>query len=295
MPFVETPLTQAVVASLASGWSIQCISAPQRLCGGEESAAYRIGSKVVRVGPAWRGSDELEWCFAVAQAAAEHVPEAVAPLLSTSGATVLRVDGRPISVWPFVDGQWVDDQDAVQRSQAADLLARLHTTLADVSSRFSNRPLVARRVLAGPVDLDDPSLDQWLADFDAHHRNLQPLHGDFYAGNMLAKEGHIVALLDWDEALIGPPERELAWAAWEFGNGLWADSLDGAHEFVAAYWDAGGPGQRISDHDLRQLIRQRIRNELRYEAWARSRELLLNPDDVDYYLRQIERFQQLKP
>ena len=86
----------------------------------------------MRIGPAWRTSEELEWCHSIARAVVTEVPEVVAPLASGTRATIVRVEGRPLSVWPFVEGCWPNVNDEGMRRQAASLLARLHTALAAV-------------------------------------------------------------------------------------------------------------------------------------------------------------------
>jgi hypothetical protein len=118
-----------------------------------------------------------------------------------------------------------------------------------------------------PPEVADPDLDGWLADFDRRHPQRHPLHGDHYAGNALAQGERLVAVLDYDEAYLGPPQREAAHAAWEWGDGLAAGKLDGAHEFLGAYAAESGPGADLDDTSLRQLIRERLRSEVR---WART-------------------------
>lgn len=102
---------------------------------------------------------------------------------------------------------------------------RLHRALAASRQRFGPRPRGGGTVTSAVIDDGELELEEWIREFNRRAGPSQPLHGDFYAGNMLARGGRIVALLDWDEAILGPPERELAWAAWEFGDGLWSDDL----------------------------------------------------------------------
>lgn len=262
VPYADTPLTDEVRDAVGLAWEVDSTLGGDRLVGGEESAAFRIGQDiVVRIGPTWRTNEELEWCHQVALAAARAIPEAVAPLPTTSGQTVIRVAGHPVSVWPFIDGEWVNDDDGGQFHQAAALLARLHRVLSDVS--FHARPSGAGTITSRPITQRDPDLARWVRHFD-HTHPAQAVHGDFYAGNMLARAGQIVGLLDWDEAILSPPTRELAWAAWEFGNGLWSDSLTRVCEFITAYRDAGGPAEAPDDAALRNLVRQRLLGEMHY-------------------------------
>ncbi len=288
MPYVDTPLTGEIRVAVSSAWGLDAGDAGECLFGGEESAAFRVGAQVVRIGPAWRTTAELEWCHGIAMAAAQEIPEAVPPLPNNAGATVIRVAGRPVSVWPYLEGSRVDDDDACQWAEAAELLARLHQVLGSQRRRFGPRPAGGGTVTTRAIERDS-ELDRWVRAFDAEARWTQPIHGDFYAGNLLARSGHIVALLDWDEAILSRPERELAWVAWEFGHGLWADSLDDVWKFVAAYKDAGGPADPPDDLTLRSLVRERLLGEMYYVDQHHQG----HDEDRSYRQRQQERYEEL--
>lgn len=281
---VAVRLVDSVVDEIDAAFGVQLVREPARLPGGEESAAFRCGDLVVRVGPTWRGDDELEWTNEVALAAADVVAEVVAPLLRPDGSTVVRIDDRPVTLWPYVEGTKADHRDEDVRLQAADLLARLHRALGRVTWR--PRP-PSGAPLAPTPDLDDHDLDTWLAIFDRDHPATMALHGDFCAGNVLVHDGRITAVVDWDEALLGPPERELAWAAWEWGDCLHTGDLGPALAFVDAYRAAGGPARRIGEHDLRQLVRQRLRWESGYRR-AHA------PFDLEYESLQLRAFHRLR-
>ena len=281
---VTMRLADSVMDEIDAAFGITLDRERERLNGGEESAAFRCGDLVVRAGPVWRSDVELEWSSEVAIAAAEVVPEVVPPLIRPDGTTVVRIDDRPVTVWPYVAGTKADDRDGAQRLQAADLLARVHRALG--RTPWSPRPPDGTPRAPTP-DLTDVDLDLWLAIFDRDHPRLQALHGDFYAGNALVAGGRIVALTDWDEALLGPPERELAWAAWEWGDCLDSLDLEPALAFVDAYRAAGGPARRLGEHDLRQLVRERLRWE---SAYRRANA----PDDTEYEARQLRAFHLLR-
>ncbi|SDG89614.1 Ser/Thr protein kinase RdoA involved in Cpx stress response, MazF antagonist [Sinosporangium album] len=299
MIYVETPLTDAMRRSVEEAWGRGVDGDAVRLHGGEESAAYRLGDVVLRVGPEWRSAAEAEWCHGVAVHAALTLPEAVAPIPARGGATVLRVDGRPLSLWPYVEGAWPDSDRPWVCAEGARLLARLHRSL--VSFRPPPRP-VAASVEIGlygepPRDvpyLADPELDRWLADFHARGLARHALHGDFYAGNTLASEGRLVAVLDWDEAIVGAPELEVAWAAME-----WADEYGGSptllRRFVADYHRAGGTAGDMDDRMIAQLIRHRLRREAAYFEGARKRGVEHDEEGLDYHKRRVEAFFDLAP
>nr|WP_280264685.1 phosphotransferase [Nocardia wallacei] len=251
----------------------------------------RVGDRVVRVGPSWRGVDDLRWSGRVAVAAAVEVPEVVAPISTVDGAGVVCAAGRPITVWPFVAGTHGDDRDADQRRQAAQLLARVHRALERTT--FEAPPHRTVPEVAVP-DLADAELDAWLDDFRAGHRRRHAVHGDFYAANILVRSGTLVGLVDWDEATLAPPEWELAGAAWEWGDGLTTLDLTAARRFIEDYLRVGGTVTAMDETTLRQLIRSRIRSEVAYDR-ATTGPDGLSAEDRAYQRRQLQAFRALRP
>ncbi|SEH01640.1 Ser/Thr protein kinase RdoA involved in Cpx stress response, MazF antagonist [Nonomuraea solani] len=294
MLYVETPLTPEIRAAATLAWGVT--GEAERLHGGEESAAHRLGDHVIRVGPAWRAAAESEWCHAIARHAAATLPEAVAPLPAPDGTTVIMVAGRPISCWPYVTGSWPDSGVPAQRVAGARLLARLHESLADCRPGPRPAPAFQESGLYGdpPPDaagLDDPALDRWLAAFHVTHPLRHPLHGDFYTGNTLARDDEIVAVLDWDETFVGAPELELAAAALE-----WGDDVNGpSEEFVAAYHEAGGTAARLDEESLAQLVRHKLRREYAYFHKAVAAGVAHDAEDLEYHHTRVALFHQLRP
>jgi aminoglycoside phosphotransferase (APT) family kinase protein len=143
--------------------------------------------------------------------------------------------------------------------------------------------------------MSDPVLDRWLAAFDAQQPARQPLHGDFYAGNTLVRDGRIVALLDWDDAFCGPPEQELAQAAWEWGDGLSSFDLSAAERFTRRYAAAGGPAEPLTGGELAQLIRERLRIDVAWRRAAWRHGTPCDAADVEHEARQPEAFDALRP
>lgn len=291
--YADIPWTGGIARTVAVHFGIDVPAGPAvRLHGGEESAAYRVGAHVVRIGPVWRGDGQMEWCHAVAARAASAAPEFLAPVRTRDGRTVARSGGRPVTVWPYVAGTWADDRNRSHRRQAATILARFHSAMATLDIGL---PPVAPDRGPVPPDVADADLDVWLAGFDRRHPDQHPLHGDYYAGNTLAVADRIVAVLDWDEAYLGPPQREAAHAAWEWGDGLTAGRLDGAYEFLHHYATAGGPGADLDDTALRQLIRQRLRSEVCWARGTNERGIQRDAEDRTYTESQIAAFWSLRP
>ena len=73
MAYADTSLTEQIRQVCPRRGALTWATG-ERLPGGEESAAFRIGAQVVRIGPAWRTTAELEWCHSVALAASERSP-----------------------------------------------------------------------------------------------------------------------------------------------------------------------------------------------------------------------------
>lgn len=296
MAYVTTPLTDAVRETADREWGIPVAGDGVRLTGGEESASYRLGDHVVRVGPTWRGTAELEWAYEIAARAAVDVPEVTAPVANRYGGYVVRVDDRPISVWPYADGSWADQSNESQREQAAHLLARLHRAFAAMSD-VTERPDcdgLARQRKPHPA-VADPTLDDWFADFKRRRTARQPIHGDVYRANVLVRGGRIVALLDWDDVSLGPPEQEVAWAAAEWSDTRQTVDLAPVMWFVDTYLAAGGTACRLDTVELAQLIRHRIRMDVNYSystgQWGASDD----PEELEYEANQLRAFKELSP
>ena len=69
------------------------------------------------------------------------------------------------------------------------------------------------------------------------------LHGDFWPGNVLWKQGEVAAVIDWEDAKIGDPLSDLANARLEL---LWAFGWDVVSGFTRMYLDAA----RVDDTGL---------------------------------------------
>jgi aminoglycoside phosphotransferase (APT) family kinase protein len=65
------------------------------------------------------------------------------------------------------------------------------------------------------------------------------LHGDFWPGNVLFRDGQLVAVLDWEDTALGDPLCDVAIARLDL---LWAFGIDAMYEFTHYYrsqtdWD----------------------------------------------------------
>lgn len=156
---------------------------------------------------------------------AADVPVAVAPLLTADGDPLVRVGRFAVAVYPFVAGEsfeWGSWRDAAHRQAALDLVLAVHRTpprhaLTD-DFRVPGFPIPADE---GPYSRRTAALLAEHADAIARarvryeelaarvdHTRMVLTHGEPHPGNTMLTPGGW-RLIDWDTALIAPPERDL--------------------------------------------------------------------------------------
>ncbi|MEU5875519.1 phosphotransferase [Glycomyces sp. NPDC047369] len=255
---------------------------------GDECDIWRTrehGGLAIRVSPAFR--TDLEWVHDLVGRFAAAVPESVSPLRTRDGRTTADWHGRPVSVWPWIDGAHLDRDDPAARTWAADLLARLH--LAAEALPDLPRPNPPLRCTDCPhwPDLRDPALDAALAAWRRTRRRPVPLHGDFYRRNLICADGAIRGLIDWDELRIDHPERELAWTVWELCKHPDGDTLRpaAATAFLKTY--EATTGRLVDWPFIIPLIREGLRTEI-----CRHRTTGIDPEGA-YAAAQVRAFHNL--
>lgn len=163
-----------------------------------------------------------------------RVPEPY--LLDTSGELL----SSPYLVMAFVDGTTDLDEAALP-----DALRQMAVFLSDLHALDLTRlqlPSLPRRDDPIPGALEHlPTTDETasLRATLATRGTPQPanspalLHGDFWPGNVLWKDGRIAAVLDWEDAAIGDPLSDLAGCRVEL---LWKYGELAMEEFTAHYF-----------------------------------------------------------
>lgn len=268
-----------------------------RLTGGEESEVWSVDadrSFIVRIGPTWRTSDELQWVHDLTAHCAASIPEAVAPIRARDGSSVFRFHDHPVSLYPYVEGEPLDTENQELCLSAARLLARIHRTAS--TWQGGQRP-PSRSTAPQPIPVErwpevfiDPELDRWHDSIS--HLTTGPIHGDYYCTNLLCIGEEIRGVIDWDEARIAPLMAEIGWCTWEFAQTPSGDELDDdrARAFLNAYFEAGSPCPRAeADHTI-PFIRWRLRSEslLALAAVERGEDL-----DMEYTQQQMRAFERL--
>ncbi|MFL5679260.1 MAG: phosphotransferase [Chloroflexota bacterium] len=198
----------------------------------------------------------------VAAAIARYLADAgvqgvVAPIPSLTGSVAARSGSVSLTVYPFIDGRLgieMEMADASWRALGA-FARRLHATtlpedLADAVPRESYRPAeidTIARVDAAVRDAPSPGddtaarvVDLWhdhrdeilalatrtAALGDALRARSLPLvtcHADTHTGNLIVDPAGAVWVIDWDEVVLAPKERDLMFSV---GGGISTELVD---------------------------------------------------------------------
>lgn len=147
----------------------------------------------------------------------------------------------PYIVIEYVEGQSEFALAPEHIPQLATQLARIHAldcSQLDVSFLPNQAQRFARKISQRPTNLDE-SLDEGRirdvleAVWPLSQQNTAVLlHGDFWPGNILWKDGRIVAVIDWEDAALGDPLADVANTRLEI---LWAFGIDAMRRFTQQY------------------------------------------------------------
>jgi len=243
-----------------------------------ESAA---GSLVLRLKFPPSDPASISWEHDLVARLAGELPEVVAPLRARDGSTFFLWAGDAVWLVPYVEALPATPDCEQHRLAAARLLGRLHA----VTAKLGLAPRPHAEGIAQLRSLDARALPpKWrrrvvrlhgealnlLARLERRRPTAGVLHGDFFRGNVLVRDDRVVALIDWEEAHVGPLVFELANGMWEFTKSETAHDFDRAagRRFVDAYRAAGGSVPPDEENLIVPLIRAK-----------RVLELLRSPTD----------------
>lgn len=178
-------------------------------------------------------ADEVR-LLAALQAAGLPVPQ---PLLVDASGELFPT---PVIVVSFVDGlsEFAPPDPLAHAAELAGLLARVHAVnTADLTflPEFSSH--VARqldRVIIPNAPQNERTVRATLAAAWPWQPVNPPvlLHGDFWPGNLLWRDGALAAIIDWEDAALGDPLADLGTARLEL---LWALGEPAMHAFTQRY------------------------------------------------------------
>jgi aminoglycoside phosphotransferase (APT) family kinase protein len=159
----------------------------------------------------------------------------------------------PVVVVGYIDGAPDLTLDTAPDSvtQMADALARLHA-MALAESRVDFLPTVRdtlhRRLFASPGQREMPPDERRVREAMVRAWPQIPdrvpvlLHGDFWPGNLLWRDGTLVGVIDWEDATRGDPLFDLAAARLEL---YWARDGAAVRELTKRYLAQSGLGHPV--------------------------------------------------
>jgi spectinomycin phosphotransferase len=245
----------AIAAALESSFAIR-VTALVFLPVGNDAAswAYRVQAAP---GPAYflkvrAGAGPMPGAAVPGHLHRLGVPHVLAPLASSDGAPDVRVDGFTLALYPMLDAragaegglsprQWRQLGGALRQLHALPLTAELTRMVGREPFRPTRRELIAdlEALLASAAD---DALASELARFwrarqgvvdglveraDALGRQLARLsfpqvlcHADLHTWNVLVDADEQPWIVDWDEAILAPRERDLMFVVGGIGHGL---------------------------------------------------------------------------
>jgi spectinomycin phosphotransferase len=245
----------AIVAALEAGFRI-AVRALAFLPVGDDAAswAFRVqaASGQVFFLKVRAGADRVPGAVVPAHLRRLGVPHVLAPLASRTGAPNVPVGGFALALYPMLDArtgaagglsprQWRQLGDAVRQVHAVRLPPALIRTVGRETFRPHRRELVAdlEALLAGgagdPVTRDlagfwrarQGVIDELVERADRLGRDLarrafpQVLcHADLHTWNVLVDADEQPWIVDWDEAILAPRERDLMFVVGGIGHGL---------------------------------------------------------------------------
>jgi Ser/Thr protein kinase RdoA (MazF antagonist) len=295
------------------GWNELVVQHP--LAGGYANDIYRAAADgtpiVLRVVRHPVDAGGLAWEHRLVRLLAPLASEVLAPLTDRAGET-FEVDAQgAVVVMPFVDG--APAEALFDRAAAARALAHIHGAAAriEIEPRPGLFPLprVAEGMASGayfaaigstarplPPELAERRVEvdaarAWaLRTIDAlgaRTLTTAPIHGDVFPGNVLVREGRVVAFVDWEEANVDWVAYDVASSMWEFCNqGAVVLDHNAAADFVGLYREAGGTLPPDEDDALLPLVRIRRVLEILRAPYDRS-------VDWNYQLRNLRAYRGL--
>src|SRR6266571_2831379 len=149
---------------------------------------------------------------------------------------------------PYVVIEYIEGKTEFAPSDVPDLILQLATHLSrihavdcsylDVCFLPQQEKRYAEKLRKRPTNVDESIDERHIRDvlesvWPLAQRNKSVLlHGDFWPGNILWKDGQLVAVIDWEDAALGDPLADVANCRRET---LWAFGIDGMRSFTHQY------------------------------------------------------------
>lgn len=161
-----------------------------------------------------------------------YVVDQSGAILGTPGLVIEYIDGAPSFAPANVSDLLLQMATQLSGIHALDGASPELAFLPQIAARYTARLHEQPAVLDAP--LDEVRIRATLSSvwpLSQHNRSAL-LHGDFWPGNLLWRDGRLVAVIDWEDAALGDPLADLANTRLEI---LWAFGVDAMQEFTHQY------------------------------------------------------------
>lgn len=164
--------------------------------------------------------------------------------LKTAGLPVPNAvfvdESNDILPMPYLIQEWIDGEAVFSPENLPDFLHQVSTTLTRIHQTADPAALdfLPRKAALSPVDLfaeasalgfvpAETAINAASISIQSNRDTL--LHGDFWPGNLLWKDGHLAAVIDWEDAAVGDPLADIANMRLEI---LWALGIEAMQHFT---------------------------------------------------------------
>jgi len=286
------------VVGLAGHTGVESV---ERLAGGWDNSNHRIrlvggSSLVLKI---WQAQSVLEDVETVIQRHiwidGNGIPTAV-PLMLETGARYAVRDGVAWTLLPFIEGGHLGS-DAASLTSLGAVMARMHEapTAECFPTEFTMGWTLFERMFAHAEESGEwPPFPWMLRGESAALRESIPaglpqgiLHGDLFPDNVIGSEGEVTAILDLEEAWIGPRAFDLVMAYVGFG---W-DGGEPSEERWQALLSGYQSVRSLTEDEWSALPNLHRYATLSIAAWRYWKHNMSQPDEelADRYLEMVER------
>lgn len=149
---------------------------------------------------------------------------------------------------PYIVIEYIEGKSEFTLSRVPDLIGQFAAHLSqihqvdcsklDVSFLPQQEQRYTEKLRTRPINVDKSWDEGYIRDalgsvWPLPQRNASALlHGDYWPGNILWKDGQLVAVVDWEDAALGDPLADVANSRLEI---LWAFGIDAMQDFTHRY------------------------------------------------------------
>lgn len=245
-----------IVGALRASFGIR-VASLGFLAVGDDSDSWAYHARAAQ-GPSYflkvrAGADPVKGAVVPGHLHRRGVPHVLAPLATSAGAPYVLVDRFALAVYPMLDGrtgaevglsplQWRQLGDTLRQIHAVPPTPELTRLVGREAFRPTRRELVAdlEALLATPAP-HDPVAEElaklWRARQDVIHALVERAdalgrelagssfpqvlcHADLHTWNLLVDADQQLWIVDWDEAILAPKERDLMFVVGGIGHDL---------------------------------------------------------------------------